>query len=292
LTNKREIEIEVPELPEVETVKKGLEPVILGQTIKSCALNVPALRLPFGDDFIQTVTKAKFIDIIRRGKYIITQLSNDHALIWHLGMSGRIKIFNNADEYSPQKHDHVVFILSNKARIVFHDPRRFGFIRLVPNQDLDQIPPFNRMGPEPLPSNFDAPALRRNIARKKKSSIKDTLLDQSVVAGIGNIYASEALYGARINPLRHSGTLKKDEAGRLVDHIKAVLQKAILAGGSTLRDYAQTDGSAGYFQHQFSVYDRQGQACPDCSCVIAKTGGIQRVVQSGRSTYFCSKLQK
>ncbi len=281
----------MPELPEVETVMRGMMQAILGKKITSCVLNVPALRVPFGSGFIPGVTGSHIAGMQRRGKYIISALDNGRSLIWHLGMSGRVRIFVPGDSYMPIKHDHAVFHFSNGVVLAYNDPRRFGFIRLEPSSAIETTAPFNKMGPEPLIDDFDGPALWRQLQRRKNLAVKVALLDQGIVAGVGNIYACESLYSAGINPQRLSGTIKPAEAQKLAAAIKVVLEDAIAAGGSTLRDYAQTDGSAGYFQHNFKVYDHQGEPCPRCVQGSQK-GDIQRIVQAGRSTFFCPKCQK
>ena len=282
----------MPELPEVEIVRRGLEPVFKDNGIVECRINIPALRYPFGDDFCSVVSGNSVKAVGRRGKYMLIDLDDGHCLVWHLGMSGRVRIYKSDDneKYVSQKHDHVVFEMRGGAVIVFYDPRRFGVMKLIKKSDLDEIAPFKAMGPEPLGNHLNGDALA-NALKNKKTNIKAALLDQNVVAGVGNIYACEALYMAGIHPATLAGSLKGSQIEALVRAVRAVLFKAIEAGGSTLKDYRQTDGSLGYFQHMFGVYDRAGQPCPDCECDMSVSGGVQRIVQNGRSTFYCPVRQ-
>lgn len=281
----------MPELPEVEIVKRGLEPVLLNNEITKCSLNIGALRYPFPDKCEETLTNAHIKSVGRRGKYVLIHLASAQSVILHLGMSGRVKIFNKSDEYEPEKHDHVILNFKQGQMVVYNDPRRFGFLDIVPTNDIEVCRHFVKMGPEPLGNHFSGVSLYQSL-RNKKSPIKSALLDQRVVAGVGNIYACEALYMARIDPRKASGKISKPKADALAIAIKEVLLKAIDAGGSSLRDYAHTDGSLGYFQHMFGVYDREGEPCPNCDCNRQRTHGIKRIVQTGRSTFFCASLQK
>lgn len=281
----------MPELPEVEIVKRGLEPVLSGNKVLNCVLNIKGLRYPFGDDFVSHLHNMSVRSTARRGKYILIDFENDKTLVWHLGMSGKVKIYSNKNDYGPEKHDHVLLYMGADEMIVYNDPRRFGFLEFVKTSDIETSRHFAKMGPEPLGNHFNGDIFYQAI-KNKKTTIKAALLDQRVVAGVGNIYACEALYMSRISPLRLASSLTKDEAESLAAAIKSVLIKAIEAGGSTLKDYAHTDGSLGYFQHMFGVYDREGKACPDCDCNLPLTHGIKRVVQSGRSTFYCPNLQK
>lgn len=281
----------MPELPEVEIVKRGLEPVLLNNTITRCSLNIAALRYPFPDNCVHTLIDAAIKSVGRRGKYVLIHLSNAKSVILHLGMSGRVKIFNDLNEYEQEKHDHVELQFKKGQMVVYNDPRRFGFLDIVPTENIETCRHFKKMGPEPLGNYFSGESLYQSL-RNKKAPIKSALLDQRVVAGVGNIYACEALYMARINPRKSSKLISKSKADTLAKAIKEVLLKAIDAGGSSLRDYAHTDGSLGYFQHMFGVYDREGEPCPNCDCNISRTHGIKRIVQTGRSTFFCASLQK
>lgn len=281
----------MPELPEVETVKRGLEPHIDGQKILSCVVHCQALRFPFDPDFENRLSGRIVKNIRRRGKYMVVVLDDDLSVIWHLGMSGSVKIIPAGDAYSLIKHDHVVLSLQNGVRIIYHDPRRFGFMVLCPASDWQSHKFFAGMGPEPLDNMFDGAVLHQALTHKK-CDIKAALLDQRVVAGIGNIYACEALYMAGISPRRKCHTLSKAKCEKLAASIRTVLADAIAAGGSTLRDYRHTDGSLGYFQHRFTVYDRAGSVCPSCRAENKETPCVKRIVQSGRSTFYCTARQK
>lgn len=275
----------MPELPEVETAMRGITPFLEKQTIIECTLNAPALRYPFGESFKKQVEGSTVLSLQRRGKFILLHLNNDHTLVWHLGMSGRIRTFAEADDYIPQKHDHVVLRNAADQLIVYNDARRFGFMRIVSKAHWQDEAHFKGMGPEPLGNSFNGPALYSAL-KGKQTAIKVALLDQRIIAGVGNIYASEALYTSQIDPRRPAGSLSEDEADGLSAAIKHVLIRAIESGGSSLRDYQHTDGSLGYFQHQFKVYDRAGEICLACGNTITK------MVQAGRSTFYCPQCQK
>lgn len=281
----------MPELPEVEIVKRGLDPVLSGNKILSCVLNRPNLRYPFGDEFKNIVENQKVSSQERRGKYILIHLDNGYSMIWHLGMSGRVKIFDHADDYAPEKHDHVVFAFESGACVAFNDARRFGFLKLVKSDKWAQEVHFSKMGPEPLGNHFNGEILAQAL-RGKSSSIKQALLDQRVVAGVGNIYACEALYMSRIHPEKAAGKISKPKIEELARAIREVLQTAIDAGGSSLKDYKHTDGSLGYFQHMFNVYNREGKPCPICLENAENECSVARIVQGGRSTFYCPTLQK
>jgi len=280
----------MPELPEVETVLRGMEAAMKGQAITHIDVARRDLRKAIPDDFERrAVSGAAISDFTRRGKYIIIGLGANDAMILHLGMSGRVRIYNDI-LYKPEKHDHVVFTMSDGTRLVFQDPRRFGMLYLAGAQDWHNDAPFDAMGPEPLGNHFSGETLAARL-RGKQTAIKTALLDQNIMAGLGNIYVCEALYMAGIDPRRPAATLNEHECDALAAAIRDVLTKAIAAGGSTLRDYQHTDGSLGYFQYSFAVYDREGMACPACDCDIVKTKGVERLVQAGRSTYLCSRKQ-
>ncbi|MCC6598689.1 MAG: bifunctional DNA-formamidopyrimidine glycosylase/DNA-(apurinic or apyrimidinic site) lyase [Alphaproteobacteria bacterium] len=294
----------MPELPEVEIVKRGLEPVMLGACIQALRLNRLDLRVPIPPDLPKTLAGQRIETILRRGKYILAFTGGGAGFALHLGMSGRIRIYAPDEDYIPQKHDHVVFEMQAGQRIVFNDARRFGFLDAALANTWQATPPFNRMGPEPLDAGFTGETLALAFMNRK-SPVKTALLDQRVVAGIGNIYACEALYRSGIAPDRAAGSLDGGESVRLAIALQDVLKDAIAAGGSTLRDHRMTDGSLGYFQHRFAVYDRENNACPDCVCEragnAAKDGlqtqnrpgvGIRRIVQGGRSTFYCAVRQK
>ncbi|MBP7722667.1 MAG: bifunctional DNA-formamidopyrimidine glycosylase/DNA-(apurinic or apyrimidinic site) lyase [Alphaproteobacteria bacterium] len=280
----------MPELPEVETVRRGLEPALLGRRIKDVILRRPDLRGAFPKNFRQEISGQKVMKLERRGKYILAVLENGEGFGLHLGMSGRIKIQAPSRDQDFGLHDHVIFVMEDDVKIIFNDPRRFGqLFKIGPHWDSEK--PFAKMGPEPLDENFLKTGFGVKL-KNKKAPIKTALLDQNIVAGVGNIYACEALFEAGISPLKKAGAVSSAQIEKLVRAIQSVLNKAIKAGGSTLRDHRKTNGEMGYFQHHFSVYDREGKACPGCGCNIAKTGGIRRIAQAGRSTFYCPRKQK
>ena len=286
----------MPELPEVETVRRGLAPVMEGAAFARVELRRPDLRYPLPDKFEKRLTGARVEGLDRRGKYLIAALSTGESLIMHLGMSGRFTIskgrtlqpggYLRAHECDP-KHDHVVLHVKGRspALITYNDPRRFGFLDLVPTAALENSKHFQRMGPEPLGKGF-SPLILNASLKGKNTPIKAALLDQQVVAGLGNIYVCEALYRARVSPRRKAASVAGKRGERLYRAIGGVLRDAIEAGGSSLRDFASADGGLGYFQHRFEVYDREGQTCPSCG------GVISRLIQSGRSTFFCGRCQR
>jgi formamidopyrimidine-DNA glycosylase len=287
----------MPELPEVETVRRGLAPVLEGAILTRVEARRPDLRFPFPDRFVERLTGAQVDRLERRAKYLVAYLDTGEALIMHLGMSGRFSILDGSgvktfDDYAystggDTKHDHVVLHAENGVQVIYNDPRRFGFMDLVPSAALDTCKHFATMGPEPLGNQFNSSVLKKAFDGKT-SAIKAALLDQRTVAGLGNIYVCEALYRAHIDPQRAAGSLKSGEVERLTTHIRGVLTDAINAGGSTLRDFAAADGSLGGFQERFDVYGRAGAACR-CG---AKKGIIARIVQSGRSTFYCAACQR
>ena len=339
----------MPELPEVETVRRGLAPAMEGGVFQSVRLARPDLRFPLPDKFAQRLEGATLLSLQRRGKYLLAPLSSDETLIMHLGMTGRFTVYQDgAEESAPQKgggakrgkdhkgdqdgkggdkgtqpgrflydaggadkHDHVVFWMtpgpglapdgsgrgktlgkmrpahkSNRGvTVTYNDARRFGFMDLVPSAQIDQCKHFKAMGPEPLSDGFDGAALSEAL-KGRATPIKSALLDQRIVAGLGNIYVCEALYRAQISPRRKAASVSGARALRLAPIIKQVLHEAIEAGGSTLRDFAAADGALGYFQHGFEVYGREGAACGRCGAPI------KRLEQAGRSTFFCSACQR
>jgi len=302
----------MPELPEVETVRLGLRPALEGRTILSAQTRRGDLRVPFPPRFAERLTGRKVKRLLRRAKYIVAELDSGESLVIHLGMSGRMSVYAEGKQkrlgeyvYNPAppeaghgKHDHVVIETDAPARIVFNDHRRFGLMTLLPTDTLEQERLFKDIGIEPLSPGFNARHLATALDGKK-TSIKAALLDQRVVAGLGNIYVSEALFLAHISPKRLAGSLKQEQITALVKTIKAVLQDAIAAGGSTLRDHAQATGDPGAFQHRFRVYGREGKAClaPRASSSEAVgqkkcRGTIKRIVQGGRSTFYCPVCQK
>jgi formamidopyrimidine-DNA glycosylase len=286
----------LPELPEVETIRRGLAPHLEGRRIERTTLNRPDLRFPFPTRFAERLAGAVIGPPDRRAKYLLLPLSSGETLVIHLGMSGRLLVEHAAAGEAPGRfqhdvtrlgaHDHVILALDDASRLVFNDPRRFGFMLLEATGAIGQHPAFSGLGVEPLSNHFDAGFLAGRL-RGRRMPIKAALLDQRIIAGLGNIYVCEALHRARIAPERAAGTLGEPEIARLVPAIRDVLAEAIAAGGSTLRDYRHEDGSLGYFQHAFRVYDRAGAACPNPGC----GGVIRRIVQSGRSTFHCAACQ-
>ena len=280
----------MPELPEVETVCRGLAPHLEGRTLVCVQQRRPNLRFPFPPQFCERLTGRRVESVRRRAKYILIHLDDGTVLIAHLGMSGRMIITPQAPpEYGT--HDHVVLETDSGTVVTFNDARRFGLMDLTMADALAEHPLLRTLGPEPLGNQFSGPVLAERLAGKM-TSIKAALLDQTVVAGLGNIYVSEALFLSRLSPTRIAATVTGAKADRLATAIREVLGRAIEAGGSSLRDYRQASGELGYFQHQFSVYDREGQPCPGCACDVGKTGGIQRIVQAGRSTFYCPQRQR
>jgi formamidopyrimidine-DNA glycosylase len=283
----------MPELPEVETVRRGLLPVMQGQRIAQAQVNRPDLRFPLPEKMAERLTGATVLALRRRSKYILADLSTAETLLIHLGMSGRMLVSGSMlgqfhhDHPAPQKHDHVVLTMDGGARITFNDARRFGAMDLMPTQTAEAHPLLADLGPEPLGNSFNETYLADRL-HGKLTPIKAALLDQRVVAGLGNIYVAEALFRARISPRRLAGNLGPQRIARLVPVIRDVLSEAIAAGGSSLRDYRQADGELGYFQHSFLVYDREGEPCPTPGCVAT----IARIVQSGRSSYLCPHCQR
>ncbi|SFA96223.1 DNA-(apurinic or apyrimidinic site) lyase [Rhizobium sp. NFR07] len=292
----------MPELPEVETVRRGLAPIMEGARLERLHLNRPDLRFPFPQDFADRVAGRRIVSLGRRAKYLLIDLEDDLTIISHLGMSGSFRIEEElqGDFHHPrskdEKHDHVVFHLTAEAgprKVIYNDPRRFGFMHLWKRSELDLYPAFAELGPEPTGNALDADYLAGRFAGKNQP-LKGTLLDQTMIAGLGNIYVCEALWRSHLSPTRKSSTLvtptgrPKKELLLLTEAIRAVIADAIAAGGSSLRDHIQTDGSLGYFQHSFSVYDREGGACRTPGC----GGTVSRITQSGRSTFYCSTCQK
>jgi formamidopyrimidine-DNA glycosylase len=289
----------MPELPEVETVRTGLAPVLEGWRLVKVETRRAGLRVPFPKNFAKRLTGRRVNALKRRAKYLLAELDGGETLVIHLGMSGRMAVYSEGGvrklgqyvyDAAPEgagsgKHDHVVFETDAPARIVFTDHRRFGLMTLVDTATLDDDKLFAGLGVEPLSNHFHADYLAAAL-KGKKTPIKSALLDQRVIAGIGNIYAVEALFRARISPKRLAGKVRRTEFPMLVEAIKQVLTESIAVGGSTLRDHRTPDGSLGSFQHHFQVYDREGEICPVCN------GTVKRIVQAGRSTFYCPKCQK
>ncbi|MDR3518619.1 MAG: bifunctional DNA-formamidopyrimidine glycosylase/DNA-(apurinic or apyrimidinic site) lyase [Azospirillaceae bacterium] len=280
----------MPELPEVETICRGLALRMEGRRLIRVEQYRPDLRLPLPEGLPGRLTGRRVVTIGRRAKYILVHLDDATVLMIHLGMSGRM-VIGDDPETPPGRHDHVVFFTDDRGVIRFNDARRFGLMALSHRDALDSHALLADLGPEPLGNDFNALRLAAALAGRQRS-IKAVLLDQTIVAGLGNIYVSEALFRSGISPLRLAASLDAAEAERLVTAIRTVLTEAIAAGGSSLRDYVQSSGEAGYFQHQFAVYGRAGQPCPGCCCDSAGTGGIQRIVQNNRSTFFCPHRQR
>lgn len=286
----------MPELPEVETVRRGLAPHFDGRRIETLTLNRPDLRFPFPPRLPERVGGKRVLTLDRRAKYLLIPLDSQETLILHLGMSGRMIVEQGGNQAQqgefhhdvtrlPQ-HDHVIFHLEGGTQVIFNDPRRFGSLDIQPSDALDKAPALATLGIEPLGNALNAMTLATLLAGRR-TPMKAALLDQRLIAGLGNIYVCEALHRAGIAPDRAAGSLKRREIEALVMAIRDVLAEAIAAGGSTLRDFRHEDGSLGYFQHAFRVYDREGEACPNPKC----RGVVRRIVQSGRSTFYCGECQ-
>jgi formamidopyrimidine-DNA glycosylase len=296
----------MPELPEVETVRRGLEPVMVGQRFRTVEQRRPNLRFPLPERFPERLTGQRVETLGRRAKYLLAGLSGGDVLVMHLGMSGRFTCSGlQSSDAAPvlgefvhptgadTTHDHIVFTMESGAVVTYNDPRRFGFMVLIPAAELDDHKLFSGMGVEPLGNAFHAGVLATRAAGRSVD-LKALLLDQRNVAGLGNIYVCEALHRSGLSPTRKAASLADakgrptERAQRLVPVIRQVLEEAIVAGGSTLRDFAKADGTLGYFQHRFQVYDREGEPCLKAACA----GVVQRIVQSGRSTFFCKTCQR
>jgi len=286
----------MPELPEVETVRRGLTPVLEGARLSRVRINRPDLRFPFPERFVERLEGATLLRIDRRAKYLLMPLSTGETWITHLGMTGRFTLdgtlLGEFEEAAPiaGKHEHFsgCAIRDGAAtRIGYADARRFGFMGLISSDQIETHPWFASLGPEPLGNGFSGAHLVEAFAGKKQN-IKVSLLDQRIVAGLGNIYVCEALYRARISPLVAAGSVSKARLERLATEVRNVLNDAIAAGGSTLRDFANAEGGQGYFQHRFDVYGREGEPCRGETC----TGVVARIVQGGRSTFYCPSCQR
>ncbi|MGA3003611.1 MAG: bifunctional DNA-formamidopyrimidine glycosylase/DNA-(apurinic or apyrimidinic site) lyase [Acetobacteraceae bacterium] len=279
----------MPELPEVETVMRGLQARLEGHRIVRASISRPDLRWPFPQGLVERLTGATVLGFRRRAKYILMRISGGDSVLIHLGMSGRI-VLTPGTPNTDTAHEHLVLQMDNGWRVGFVDPRRFGSVDLVPTANEGSHRLLAGMGPEPLDDAFSA-AMLNEALKGKRTPIKAALLDQRIVAGLGNIYVCEALFRARISPLRLAYTVPGTRAARLVPAIKATLTEAIAAGGSSLRDYVQPDGELGYFQNAWKVYGREGKPCEACPGEPA-CDGISRIVQSGRSTFYCRRLQR
>lgn len=297
----------MPELPEVETVKRGLSPYMEGAVVTKLEVRRPNLRFPFPKNFVARVQGQKVVSLSRRAKYLVADLSNGEALIMHLGMSGSFRVevdvastrtgdILHHDKSKNEKHDHVVFHVEGKkgrARIIYNDPRRFGFMELIERTKFEDHAYFSKMGVEPVGNALNGDLIAK-LFSGKKAPLKSALLDQRLIAGLGNIYVCEALHAAGLLPTRQAGSIVKKNGKPgvycepLAQEIRDVIARAIKAGGSSLRDHRQTDGSLGYFQHSFKVYGQEGNNCTNEAC----NGIIAKIVQSGRSTFYCPKCQK
>ena len=275
----------MPELPEVETVRRGLALCMTGRQIVRAELRRPDLRRPFPPLLAERLEGALIGELSRRGKYLLVELDDNATLLLHLGMSGRITA--GAAAIAPEPHDHVILTLDDGTVVRFNDPRRFGLIDYLPRGTEGAHPLLAGMGPEPLGPGFDGAYLSGALAGRL-TPIKSALLDQKIVAGLGNIYVCEALYRAKISPRRLAATVAGARATRLATAIREVLAEAIEAGGSSLRDYVQANGELGYFQHRWAVYGKEGEPCPGCTCAE----GVRRIAQAGRSTFYCARRQR
>lgn len=282
----------MPELPEVETIRRGLSPAMEGGVILRADVNRPDLRWPFPPGMAERLAGQKVLGLRRRSKYILADLGSGQTLLIHLGMSGRLLLSGNSlgqfvhEHPAPQKHDHVVLYMDNGARITFNDPRRFGAMDLIATEAADRHKLLRVLGPEPLGDDFHESHLI-DALNGKRAPVKTALLDQRIVAGLGNIYVCESLFRARISPRRRAGRIAKPHVAALVPIVRDVLSEAIEAGGSSLRDFRQADGELGYFQHRFDVYGREGEPCRSQGC----RAPIARIVQSGRSSFYCGSCQ-
>ncbi len=283
----------MPELPEVETVMRGLTPAMLGAVIARADVNRPDLRWPFPDRMAERLTGQTVMQLRRRSKYILADLSSGESLLIHLGMSGRMLVSGDPlgqfvhEHPAAEKHDHVVFHMANGARITFNDPRRFGAMDLLETARAAEHKLLAVLGPEPLGNDFHEVHLIEAFAGRN-TPVKSALLDQRIIAGLGNIYVCEALYRAGIHPTRKAGKISRTRIASLVPIIREVLAQAIEAGGSSLKDFRQADGELGYFQHSFDVYGREGEPCRSAGCGDV----IKRIVQSGRSSFYCGQCQR
>lgn len=276
----------MPELPEVETTRRGLAPVLEGKRITNVIKRRDKIRIPIPDEFVERVTGSRVLNIKRRAKYLQIFLDTQDVIICHLGMSGKFNI-RKKDEQPFAKHDHVIFETDEGNLVIYNDPRRFGVITLCHSDKIDTHKLFKEMAVEPLGNEFHGDYLSDKI-KKRSSAIKTTLLDQKIVVGLGNIYVCEALNMAKISPLKKALDLTKEEVEKIVPIIRDVLERAIDAGGSSLKDFAGADGELGYFQHQFTTYGRENEQCRNAGC----SGVITRINQGGRSTFYCPTCQK
>jgi len=277
----------MPELPEVETVRRHLARTLEGARIARVQTRRAGLRYPFPKDLANRLERKTIVSLARRAKYLLLGLEDDTLIISHLGMSGSWRVEVPALNWAAQKHDHLVMDVEHQdrnLRVTYHDPRRFGFILLTTQAKLDSHPRMQNLGVEPLGNGFSSVMLSQAF-KDKKMPLKSALLDQRIIAGLGNIYVCEALWQAQLSPFIAAGNMAEPAFARLVSAIRDVLNRALRAGGSTLRDYVHIDGKSGYFQHQFNVYDRENAPCPRCGALILRES------QSGRSTFYCAACQ-
>lgn len=279
----------MPELPEVETIKNAVKKAVDGANILSVEVRQPKLRENIPADFAEQICGTTITSIRRIAKYMVINLNNRQSIIWHFGMSGKIKIESSIPQ-NPDKHDHVI-ISTDKGVIIYNDTRRFGLITLCESAKLREHHCFKRIGLDPWDNNLTPEYLLAKF-KNRKTAIKLALLDQEIICGIGNIYASEILYKARILPQRASESITQEEAVKIIAYTRQILEEAIKAGGSTIHDYKRPDGNIGYFQQMHCVYNKTGLRCPDCICDIKSSGGIKKDVQGGRSTFYCATLQQ
>jgi formamidopyrimidine-DNA glycosylase len=278
----------MPELPEVETVRRGLAPVLVGARLDAVTLRRRTLRVPVPDDFEDRLVGKRIARLGRRAKYLLIEMEDGTLVIGHLGMSGHMRIWKGAPE-EPGRHDHADFVTDAGVTVRFTDPRRFGLLLLSSVDEIDGHKLFKDLGPDPLSNGFNGVALAERLAGRA-TPIKAALLDQRTVAGLGNIYVCESLFRAGLSPRRLARTIKNDRAERLAAAIRAVLTEAIAAGGTTLRDHVSPEGELGYFAQSLMVYGHEGEPCPGCLCERGE--GIRRIVQSGRSTFYCPTRQR
>ena len=283
----------MPELPEVETVRRGLIPAMEGARIKRAEVRRDGLRWPFPENMAKRLSGRLVQQLGRRSKYLLADLDSGETLLIHLGMSGRILVSGKShamfhhDQTPLDKHDHVVLHMDNGIRITFNDARRFGMMDMWPTAEIENHPLLAKLGPEPLSNQFNSAYLAARLKRRG-TPIKTALLDQKIVAGLGNIYVCEILHRTGISPRRKASNLSSHQLDSLIPAIRSVLEEAIAAGGSSLRDHRQTNGDLGYFQHSFRAYGREGKPCPNSGC----KGEIMRITQSGRSSFFCPQCQR
>jgi len=285
--------VNMPELPEVETVMQGLIPFLLNRQIVELDIRSPKLRIPIPHQKLKKLLGNPILSLKRRAKYILIDFKNGQTLVVHLGMTGSFTVMppKRHHEIELDRHDHLLLTTDKNVKIIFRDPRRFGMVDVIKSDERSIYKPLQSLGVEPLDTGFTMLVLKEKLSTRT-IAIKPAIMDQSVVVGVGNIYASEALFLSGINPMTPANQINDKKLSLLVENIKFILSAAIKSGGSTLRDYRRVGGETGYFQFHFAVYDKAGEACPNCTCNLTKTGGIQKIVQAGRSTFYCGMKQK